>query len=83
MDHGHSGQGTPLHQPRAAVTNVLGLREHGKINVCGEISRNSWHSYFRLIIVDIMIICYLAVDPQTINGTLISRKLQGSKNTFE
>ena len=36
--------------------NVLGLREHGKINVCGEISRNSWQSYFRLIIVDIMII---------------------------
>ena len=26
---------------------------------------------------------YLAVDPSTINGTLISRKLQGSKNTFE
>ena len=26
---------------------------------------------------------YLAVDPPTINGTLISRKLQGSKNTFE
>ena len=41
-----------LHQS----ANVLGLREHGKINVCGEISRNSWQSYFRLIIVDIMII---------------------------